>query len=48
MDLYVGTIMDVKKWTTKPICGYYNECKKPTIIYDTYMWVLQWMWKTNN
>jgi hypothetical protein len=50
--------MDVKKSTIKPICEYYNGCKKtsnylwdlyagitmdvkkPTIIYETYMWVL--------
>ncbi len=28
MDLNVGIIMDVKKSTIKPICKYYNGCKK--------------------
>ncbi len=28
MDLYVGTIMDVKKSITKHMCEYYNELKK--------------------
>jgi hypothetical protein len=28
IDLYVGTIMDVKKSITRPMCEYYNECKK--------------------
>jgi hypothetical protein len=23
--------------------GCYNECKKPTIIMGSYIWVLQWM-----
>jgi hypothetical protein len=35
MDLHVGITMDVKKLAiiTRPICGYYNGCKKkPTTI----------------
>ncbi len=32
----------------RPICEYYNECRKPTTIYETYMRVLQWMYKTNH
>jgi len=28
MDLYASIVMDVKKSTTKPICEYYNGCKK--------------------
>jgi thioredoxin-related protein len=41
------TYMRVLQWMKKnqqifmrPICGYCNRCKKPTIIYKTYMWVL--------
>jgi hypothetical protein len=28
MNLHAGIVMDVKKSTTKPICEYYNGCKK--------------------
>jgi hypothetical protein len=28
MELYASTIMDVKKSTIRPICKYYNGCKK--------------------
>jgi hypothetical protein len=28
MDLYASIVMDVKKSITKPICEYYNGCKK--------------------
>jgi len=28
MDLYASIVMDVKKSTIKPICEYYNGCKK--------------------
>ncbi len=37
MDLQAGTVMDVKKSTIRPICGYCNGCKKPVTIYETYM-----------
>jgi hypothetical protein len=42
MDLYVCITLDVKNQQLfmKPICGYYNGCKKSTTIYNTYMWVL--------
>jgi hypothetical protein len=40
MDLYAGIVMDVKKSTIKPICEYYNGCKKLVTIYKTYMQVL--------
>jgi hypothetical protein len=44
MDLHAGIAMDVKPATiTKPICEYYNGCKKPSIYYETYMQVLQWL-----
>jgi hypothetical protein len=40
MNLCASTIMDVKKVTTRPICGYCNRCKKKLMtIYETYMWV---------
>jgi hypothetical protein len=42
MDLYAGVVMDVKNQQlfTRAICEYCNGCKKPAIIYKTYMWVL--------
>jgi hypothetical protein len=45
MDLHVGIIMDVKKLTSisKPICEYYNGCKKTSNYYETYLRVLQWL-----
>jgi len=46
--LYAGITMNVKnqRLLWDPICGYYNECKKPTTIIGSYMRVLQWMYKT--
>jgi hypothetical protein len=32
----------------RPICMYYNGCKKPNIYYETYMQVLQWLQKTQH
>jgi len=45
MDLHAGITMDVKKPTTitRPICKYYNGCKKINNYYKTYMRVLQWL-----
>jgi hypothetical protein len=44
-NIYASIIMDVKNQQlfTRPICRYGNGCKKPTTIYETYMWVSQWM-----
>ncbi len=36
MDLYASIVMDVKKSTIKPICEYYNGCKKTS----NYLWDL--------
>jgi hypothetical protein len=49
MDLYAGTIMDVKKLTTRPICEYYNGCKK-TINYlqDLYLGIAYFKWPYEN
>jgi len=43
--LYVGIAMNLKnQWILwDPICGYLNECKKPTTITWSYMRVLHWM-----
>jgi hypothetical protein len=42
-NLYVGITMVIKKPTIfkKPICEYYNGCKKNNNYYETYIRVLQ-------